>query len=300
MVILGHSATSKKLGSKELRRFRKLTEQLEDLGQKWVAFRQNVPREYEQQYDDLLTKLRTKFPSKESFVLPTRFGNAIGAFEDYPREIYGADPIPLWIHLNTVMPKEFQSPVEESRISVTFLMNLFLLSTIISFLSLCKIVIYTCKTMLGYNFVVENWYLLGMCAFVSAVIAWMSYNLSVEKAYAWGTLVKAAFDCYLPALAEKLGYSLPLKGEDQKQFWTAISRRAAYHRELKPEDWPRLDALKSIQCNKKIVSGERADDNEIEDDSEGRMGEVSAGDGGGTEDESKDGADDETYSRHFR
>jgi hypothetical protein len=56
-----------------------------------------------------------------------------------------------------------------------------------------------------------------------------------------GSLVKAAFDCYLPDLAKRLGHKLPLTGDEQRRFWIAVSRRAIYHRPLKPEKWPRAD-----------------------------------------------------------
>jgi len=35
-------------------------------------------------------------------------------------------------------------------------------------------------------------------AFFAALLAWLTYQFSIEKIYEWGSLVKAAFDCYLP------------------------------------------------------------------------------------------------------
>jgi len=37
--------------------------------------------------------------------------------------------------------------------------------------------------------------LFALCA---ALLAWLTYQFSIEKIYEWGSLVKAAFDCYLP------------------------------------------------------------------------------------------------------
>jgi hypothetical protein len=43
-------------------------------------------------------------------------------------------------------------------------------------------------------------------------------------------MVKGAFDCYLPELAEKLGYELPKDEKGRYTFWEEVSRRANYNR----------------------------------------------------------------------
>lgn len=52
-----------------------------------------------------------------------------------------------------------------------------------------------------------------------------------------GAYVKAAFDCYLPELAKKLGFRMPAAPEKQKELWAAISQRVAYHLTFEPEPW---------------------------------------------------------------
>jgi hypothetical protein len=49
--------------------------------------------------------------------------------------------------------------------------------------------------------------------------------------------VKAAFDCYLPDLAKKMGFELPENGDGRKAFWVAVSKQAIYWEPLKPEEW---------------------------------------------------------------
>jgi hypothetical protein len=262
-----------KFGSTEVNRFKRLSKQLSDLGRRWTAAGERFPNKERQKYDEILVKLRTQFPSHEEYVLPTRFGNAIAAFEDYSREIYGADPIPLWIHLNTVVPKEFASSIEDAKTNVTFLMNAFVFSAMFSILSLCRFLINLEEYSLGHNHPTTNFYSYELVALASGIVARLTYELSIEKIYSWGTLVKATFDCYLPALAEKLGYKLPSKGEEQKRFWTAVSRRAAYHRPLKPEDWPRLDAPESKESVGGASSVEVADEKAPDNDSEDQINE---------------------------
>ena len=67
---------------------------------------------------------------------------------------------------------------------------------------------------------------------VATSVCVVAYRLSIERIHSWGRLVKAAFDCYLPALAKKLGYQLPKTEEKRRKFWIEVSQRVTYHRVL--------------------------------------------------------------------
>jgi hypothetical protein len=194
--------------------------------------------------------LITFFPFKEEmktgplptnpYLLPTRFGNAIRAFEIYSNDIYGIDSIPLWLHLATVAPKDFQSTIDSARAQVDCLVNIIFLSLVFALAALIRFLM---TANLGYGvspevvFTFAGWgYLLaGAAALATARIA---YGVAIERACAWGVFVKVAFDCYLPALAKELGFRLPAARADQKRFWTAVSRRVIYHQPFDPKDWP--------------------------------------------------------------
>jgi hypothetical protein len=64
-------------------------------------------------------------------------------------------------------------------------------------------------------------------------------------------LVRAAFDCYLPALAKQLGYELPKTAVERRQFWIEVSQRVTYHQVLKPERWLPINPPK----DEAVVSG---------------------------------------------
>ena len=239
------------MGSPELRRFRKKSKQLEDLKQEWrtaIAVGLKFPDASEREHDELSMQLVTQFPSEERLILATRFGNAIRAFEDYSRNVFGADSIPLSIHLNIVMSKEFKESVEDARVHVTFALNMFILSTISSF---CGILVVVYRVLTHEN--IGIWISYSLFTILTALFAWLMYELSINRAYSWGSLVKAAFDCYLPELASKLGYILPLTGEEQRHFWVAVSRRAIYHRKFKPEDWARSKNLEQMDTKPKQI-----------------------------------------------
>jgi hypothetical protein len=175
--------------------------------------------------------------------------------------VYGADSIPLWIHLNTVIPKEFQASLEDARAQVNCLSNLIFFATIIFVLSIVRFILslhlpHTFNENIPkfwdiFTFESMSFALFALCA---ALLGWLSYELSIERIHEWGSLVKAAFDCVLPDLAKRLGYKLPSTGDAQRRFWVAIGRRAIYHQPLKPEEWPRADDLDQGSEHNKIKS----------------------------------------------
>jgi hypothetical protein len=198
---------------------------------------------------DLWVDLRKIFPADENDILPTRFGNAIKAFEGYSEKVYGADSVILWPHLGTVIAKDFQEGLASARAKVDCLVNLSWFSALI-FLAATARLIWNLGSAFEFDKGRFDWN--GLCAganlsfvlaaAVAAILARVTYALSIEQIYLWGDLVRAAFDCYLPALASKLGYKLPHDTERQRKFWEAVARRASLYVPLRVEDWPTADA----------------------------------------------------------
>lgn len=180
----------------------------------------------------------------EDILLPTRFGNAIKAFESYANTVYGADSVTLWPHLSTVISKEFHAALDDSRAKVDFLVNLCFFGVLIGLIAAGRLA-WNLTHAIGLSpfhvdipslLVPTNLYLM-LAIVLATVVVRLSYILSIGQIHAWGNLVKAAFDSYLPALAEKLGYPLPSTADVRKKFWIEISQQITYHRPLKPEDW---------------------------------------------------------------
>ena len=225
-------------------KFDVMSKRFEFLREGWKRDGDRFPIELQNEFDELRRELITSFPSRPDLILPTRFGNAIRAFEDYSRQIYGADSIPLWLHLSAVIPKDFHDGLEDARAQVNCLLNLFFLSIIVVLFTFLKSLRWFFSHFDSLNLQnilkVENLTSMGIVV-GGLTFAWLVYELSIERIYAWGSLVKAAFDCYLPELANKLGYKLPPDGVGQRALWVAVSRRAIYHRPFSPEQWPRAD-----------------------------------------------------------
>jgi hypothetical protein len=218
------------LRRRERNRFDTWYEPYQKLSDDWAAARREkntYPTDLQRKHDELRKLLVRDFPEDQNFLLPTRFGNAIRAFETYSQRVYGADAIPLWLHLSSVIPKEFRAALDDARAEVNFLVNICYFAGLISLVALFRVLAH--GAIVGLPFLDLKTLAFISIAIGATCICRMSYNFSIQRIYAWGDLVKAAFDCFLPALAERLGYELPESTAEQRAFWVDVSRRAIFH-----------------------------------------------------------------------
>ena|ERR1700692_1872816 len=228
----------------ERSRFEKLNDRVIALRKERKEANNTLPDDKEMELQDLWIKLRDDFPTKEALLLPTRFGNAIQAFENYSSDVYGADSVTLWFHLAAVLPKPFQSLLDDARASVNCLVNLCFFSALIGLIAVVRLTWHFAQSVRLFppGFDAQSLFSLSSICFIgatalAAIVMRLSYNLAIERIHTWGALVMAAFDCFLPSLAVKLGYRLPITGEKQREFWTIVSQRVGFHIPLRPENW---------------------------------------------------------------
>lgn len=206
-------------------------------------------------YNELRGKL-SDLPTTGEDVLPTRFGNAIRAFETYSYDVYGADGVVLWPRLLSVASKDYADAVQDARTQVDFLIGCCVLALCLAVLALVvafqqtqfdvlfKEVAYAWD--LSYRapipdgnstrglFMIWRPLLLlipfgKLLWFIAACLAArIFYCFAVWAVPAWGELVRAGFDCYLPKLAEQLGYTLPRNDARRRAFWQEISAMMTY------------------------------------------------------------------------
>jgi hypothetical protein len=172
-----------------------------------------------------------RWPTRRGLVLPTRFGNAIRAFETYPESIYGIDGIPGWLRLQAVMGKDFETIVEDARAHVSFFVNISAISCAFALLAIGRLGLILCKAMpnIPIDFQTGSFLVAAMGGmFVSRA----AYKLSVNQARAWGDMVRSAFDTYLPDLATKMGYALPSNQKDRRLFWQHLTSTFLYNESL--------------------------------------------------------------------
>src|SRR5262249_42215615 len=103
------------------KRFKKLKNTYHRLYGDWtkaVLFDREYPSQQQARIAELKRQLLREYPTSEMEILPTKFGNAIRAFEVYPRNVYGVDSISVWLRLTSVIPRDFQNAVNDARTQV--------------------------------------------------------------------------------------------------------------------------------------------------------------------------------------
>jgi hypothetical protein len=152
--------------------------------------------------------LQHTYPDSSGLILPTRLGNVIRSFEYYSDREYGIDSIEIWPRLVSVIPKDYAVSIDDTKTTFDFMMNCSLLTGLLSVLILMIGLIYPAT--------LES-------------LSIVFYRLSINRAGAWGLLIKSAFDLYRWELLKKLGHEkTPKKREDERVLWEEISRQMIY------------------------------------------------------------------------
>ncbi|HEX8452354.1 MAG TPA: hypothetical protein VF647_09675 [Longimicrobium sp.] len=160
-----------------------------------------------------------EYPGPE-LVLPTRLGNVIRSFEEYPRSVYGISTVSVWPRLVGVLSKESLALLDDSKSSFDFMINASFLSGALSGS------IFVAGLLVPARIHWPEWLFQVVLA---GVASWLFYLGSVSAAAAWGEQVKSAFDLYRWDLLKKLGYTAaPENADTERELWTEISKRMIY------------------------------------------------------------------------
>jgi len=164
-------------------------------------------------------RVMIEYPGAE-LVLPTRLGNVIRAFEEYPRAVYGTSAIPLWPRLIAVVDKDYKPVLDEAKASLDFMINASFLSGLLS------------SSILVAGLLVPeriHWWPWLLQLSLAALAARLFYVASIGQAASWGAQVKGAFDLFRWDLLKKLGYERPgISPEAERELWKHISQRMVY------------------------------------------------------------------------
>jgi hypothetical protein len=219
------------LGFLENHRYKKLQNNIAKLDEKYlscISQGQRFPTHLRLMRNRLMHTFAERFPAEEYGLLPTSFGNTVRAFEVYPQVMYGLDPMPGWVRLLAIIPKEYSGLVSNAKAQVDFWVNLCLLSVaaLIEYLGLeiysdfAKVVRYPILIL---------------------IVVFFAYSRAQSSAIQWGSLVKSSYDIFLPELRNKLGFSNSTDVETENKMWQGFSQAIIY---LKPEYLPnRSDEL---------------------------------------------------------
>jgi len=153
--------------------------------------------------------------------------------------------------------------INDAHSQVDFFLNVCLLTLILALLAAGKLLAEA--SALQFLSAPAESFTLATTVVVSVVIAWLAYICSIGSIFAWGELVKSAFDCYLPALGKQLGYNLPASEAKRKQFWFDVSVMMLYRIEMPDRKWKRA-APASAGAGGKGDSGDAAGKRDSGDD----------------------------------
>lgn len=210
------------------RRFQELQDFLSDWKKKDQSDDQNLKKEADEKKDEAIEKaeiLSQRYPNSSDWILPTKFGNTIRAFEVYSNVMYGFDSILGWSRILAIMPTEFRVIINEAKSQVDFWINLIVLSLIFGIIvfGLSIFYVYWQGIEFSYSFL-TSFFIIATIIFV----IFFCYHCAIEASIEWGELVKTAFDVYLPKLANSLELELPNSRTAEREFWKKFSRAIGY------------------------------------------------------------------------
>jgi hypothetical protein len=174
--------------------------------------------------NDVGHTLRGAYPLARSSVLPTRLGNVIRSFENYPRAQYGMSAIPLWPRLLAKIDTQYAAALDAAKISFDFALNC-------SFLSAVLAVAMLALGLFHPLFPASPPAKASLLAAVAAclVLSYLFYLMMVGRAAAWGEMVKGAFDLYRRPLLAQLAYEVvPQTLLQERALWADISQQLLF------------------------------------------------------------------------
>lgn len=196
-------------------RYDRLHRNLERLRIESVHYKsRNQPWPNQKRFNTLSLSAVTDFPEQRDMVIGTPLGNTLRAFETYTLTMYDAEAITLWPRLQAVMDESFAEIIDGAKAQFDFWVNLSLLSILLFMFTGILIVVTGIQSF--------------MLMFLPIIVLYVTFSRARRAAAGWGELVKAAFDIYLPVLAAKLGYRLPLSRKEEREFWDHFSIAITY------------------------------------------------------------------------
>lgn len=183
---------------------------IEDLSRTWNLVGQSLPQSY----------------PKAHRVLPTRLGNAIRAFEDYPRDKYGMYAVTLCPRLLSVVEESDRERLGASKQPMDLMLNSALVSGVLAFLVLAVGLIWPQEHMRATTW--PLWMCLDMGLLATS---YAFYRLAIPRAVAWGETVKAMFDiCRWDLLVRVRVAESAGNMEEEKRIWSAIGGHMLFGR----------------------------------------------------------------------
>jgi len=205
------------LNKKQRKEFNKKKRKIQEIYQDMVDKGGKISDEEQHRLSQLISELSTYYPPKEEKVLPTKVGNIIAAFENYPNIRYGIDSIGLWTRLVPILKEyDYLEFVSSEKSLFDFLMSMNVIIAILNleffYLALYKGNWIVAILLLPFAFILFRLFYIGM----------------THAARYWGETCNVAYDLFRKELYSRLNLKPPHNFKEEYNRWVELSKFILY------------------------------------------------------------------------
>lgn len=197
-------------------------------------------------------QLDRRYPSIKSHVLPTRFGNAVRAFEHHALVRWGLSTVGIWPRIELLLSQDESHTLATIKSDADFLVNASFMSYGVGAVFVVNVAIHT----------PAQWYSWVLCS-VPFVVGYLLYRISVGAAIRWGSGVRSCVDLHRLQLYERMGLQQPTTQAREAEIADAINQCLLYGVPL-PDAVRTMSAIQGDQLGRsdgryRIGGGNRRD-----------------------------------------
>jgi hypothetical protein len=176
------------------------------------------------------------FPGDPEKLLPTRFGNAMRAFEQHSNRRWGLDGVTIWPRIEVLIGSDERERHVDARIDLYVFVNAAVGAGVVGS---CLVVDMAVNAPVSATL----WWLYV----IPFVFAYVLYRAAIGPAVRWGDAVRASIDMHRLELYEKLGVRAPTSFSDERELAVRINKALLYGHPLLPDNlWrPATDSSSS-------------------------------------------------------
>jgi hypothetical protein len=173
------------------------------------------------------SKLDRYFPPSREALLPTRVGNAIRAFEEHSKRLWGLDSVTIWPRIEVLLGAEERELHVDAKINFYVFVNAAVGAFAVGVALVVDQALYAPQP-------TSPWLLLYAIPFV---LAYCLYRLAVDPATEWGDYVRSSIDLHRLELYEKLGVRAPTSFSDERRVAFRVNQALLYGRHPEDDLW---------------------------------------------------------------
>jgi hypothetical protein len=161
--------------------------------------------------------LDRRYPSIKSHILPTRFGNAVRAFEHHALVRWGLSTVGVWPRIELLLSQDESQTLATVKSDADFLVNASLLSYGVGIVLVVSVATHTAA----------QWYSWLLCI-IPFIVGYLLYRIAVGAAVRWGSGVRSCVDLHRLQLYERMGVQQPRTRAHEAEIADAINQCLLY------------------------------------------------------------------------